>query len=74
MKWTEFDYYDTEATAPPAEELVWVVDTGSSGVTAGYFDGFTFRLWSGTDDCEVTHWAEIEYPAAPGTDTGEAAR
>lgn len=66
VEWREFDYDDKASTAPEADELVWVMETSyEQGVTLGLFDGFTFRTWTGTDDCEVTHWAPIAYPAKP---------
>jgi hypothetical protein len=71
-EWREFDYENKAATAPEASSstLVWV-NEADQGVSLGVFDGFTFRMWYGTDDCDVTHWAPIAYPAAPAQ--GEAA-
>ena len=66
MNWQAFDY-DDKTTAPPGSvgPLVWIHEEYYEGVTVGYFDGFTFRTWNGSDDCHVTHWAPIEYPEAP---------
>ena len=64
VQWHPFDYENKRATAPSSDSIVWIVE-GGDDVTLGYFDGFTFRLWSGTDDCDITHWAIIEYPEAP---------
>lgn len=67
LEWHSYDYSD-KTTAPPremAEELVWIVERYAGGVDVGYFDGFTFRTWSGSDDCHVTHWAEMAYPEPP---------
>jgi hypothetical protein len=66
IEWHPFDYGNKSETAPPhelREEDVWIVER-DIGVTVGYFDGSAFCLSSG-NDCHVTHWAEIEYPAAP---------
>lgn len=66
VEWHEFDYENKAATKPPSDELVWIVEQFYyEGVTLGYFDGFTFRLWHGSDDCSVTHWAPLEYPEWP---------
>lgn len=59
-QWEAYDRENKKDTAPTAYELVWIVAEGD--ITFGYFDGFTFRLWSGTDDIHVTHWAYIDYP------------
>jgi hypothetical protein len=71
-EWRPFSYDDKAATKPADSALVWVMEEFYEGVTVGYFDGFTFRVWSGSDDCSVTHWAPITYPgapvSAPGTD------
>jgi len=66
--WREYDHERKADTAPEADELVWVWEAGyqgEPGASFGYFDGHCFRMWWGTDDCHVTHWAEIEYPAGP---------
>jgi hypothetical protein len=65
MEWHPFNYENKKAKPePPAYDIVWVVESGD-GITLGYFDGFTFRLWHGSDDCEVLYWAEIDYPEGP---------
>lgn len=65
-EWRRFDYNDKASTAPVAERLVWIVEQFyEEGVTLGYFDGYTFRTWRGSDDCSVSWWAEIEYPPVP---------
>lgn len=63
VEWTPFDY-DNKVNTPDPDELVWVKE-GDDEVTLGFFDGFTFRLWYGTDDCMVTMWAPVEFPEAP---------
>jgi hypothetical protein len=64
--WRRFDYDDKAATAPPPYTLVWIVETFyEDGVTLGYFDGYTMRTWSGSDDCRVTHWKPLKTPAVP---------
>lgn len=63
VKWHPYDYENKPATAPDSDSIVWIVEGGDE-VTLGYFDGFTFRLWSGSDDCDVRYWAEMEYPEA----------
>lgn len=69
VQWHRFNYDDKEVTAPVADHMVWIMEMfREPHVTLGYFDGFTFRLWTGTDDCEVTHWAHIELPEAPTID------
>ena len=66
MKWHKFDYDNKEKTAPEAHKSVWINEEFYvNGVTTGYFDGFTFRMDGGSDDCSVTHWAEIVYPKGP---------
>lgn len=47
-------------------DLVWVFEVFEGVVNIGYFDGLTWRLWGGSDDCEVTHWASMAYPQRPG--------
>lgn len=65
-EWRPFSYSRKEETRPPrGDELVWIFDEFYHGVTVGYFDGFTFRHWSGSDDVSVTHWAPLEKPEAP---------
>ena len=76
VAWHAFDYENKDETAPPRElnyELVWIIETFySNGVDLGYFDGHTFRTRSGSDDCNVTHWALIDYPEPPeGWDADE---
>ena len=65
VEWHKFDY-DDKSTAPPKkfeQELVWIYEEHYlEGIGLGYFDGFIFRMWTGTDDCSVSHWAEIQYP------------
>jgi hypothetical protein len=39
-------------------------------VTLGFFDGFTMRTWTGSDDCSVSFWAPIVYPSKPEEITG----
>jgi len=64
--WQRFDYNHKRDTAPRADVLVWVVEEFyEHGVTIGYFDGYTFRTWDGSDDCSVSWWAPIEYPEPP---------
>jgi hypothetical protein len=66
VEWHAFDYEDKASTKPPTDELVWIVnDLCEREVTIGFFDGFTMRVWHGSDDCDVTHWAAITYPEAP---------
>lgn len=69
LEWHVFDYSDKATTEPPSElthELVWITETlREEGVTLGYYDGYTFRTWNGSDDCRVTRWAEITYPDPP---------
>lgn len=66
VQWKPFDYENKKATAPPAGELVWIVEEYYfEGVTVGYFDGYTMRTWTGSDDCSVTYWAPIEFPVPP---------
>ncbi len=62
--WHEYDQFDKTHTTPPVDLLVWVVE-GDGVVNNGYFDGFTWRLWTGTDDCDVTHWAHLAFPSFP---------
>jgi hypothetical protein len=68
MMWRRFDYGDKDGTAPSIKDvLVWIrEDLYEEGVTLGYFDGYTFRTWSGSDDCSVSWWALIDYPTDPG--------
>lgn len=64
-EWHEFSYDNKPGTAPPADKLVWIYEEYyAGGVTIGYFDGFTFRVWHGSDACSVTKWAPIIYPEA----------
>ena len=65
VEWQPFDYDDKQATAPKPDQLVWIHELYYHGVTMGVFDGFTFRTWWGSDDCNVTHWAPIKWPTAP---------
>jgi hypothetical protein len=71
VDWHEFDY-NRKADTPTDYDLVWIVENYyAGGVTVGYFDGFTFRTWSGSDDCSVSHWAPIVYPAGPAATGGD---
>lgn len=66
IDWRPYDRTAKTTTAPPADALVWIYERFyEEGVTVGYFDGFTFRTWTGSDDCSVSHWAPIEFPAVP---------
>lgn len=68
VDWKPFDYRNKSGTAPKSDELVWIVEEFYElGVTFGYFDGYTFRTWEGSDDCSVSFWAPIEYPERPVT-------
>jgi hypothetical protein len=70
VRWNRFDYDDKANTAPKHTELVWIAEEFyEEGVTLGYFDGYTFYTWVGSDDCSVSWWAEIERPAAPVGET-----
>jgi hypothetical protein len=69
--WRPFDYQDKENTAPKDDGLVWIVEEFyTDGVTLGFFDGFTMRTWTGSDDCSVSFWAPIVYPSKPEEITG----
>ena len=63
--WTKYDREDKANTAPPEGELVWIVEGYEPHVTLGLFDGFTMRMWYGTDDCHVGAWASITPPSLP---------
>jgi len=69
IEWHAFDYEDRAKTAPPRNlwhELVWIVERYyTEGVDLGYYDGYTFRTYAGSDDCSVSYWAEIDYPEPP---------
>lgn len=67
VEWRPFDYDDKANTAPPVDEMVWVVEEFyTEGVTIGLFDGYTFRvLPGGGDDCSVAWWAPMVYPEPP---------
>ncbi|MEV8439159.1 hypothetical protein AB0425_17430 [Actinosynnema sp. NPDC051121] len=65
-QWRRFDYEHKQATAPPVDQLVWIVEDHYSDIPdIGYFDGFTMRLAHGSDDCSVSWWAPITYPEPP---------
>lgn len=65
-RWNPFNYEDKASTRPPTADLVWIVEEFyEEGVTLGYFDGYTFRTWGGSDDCSVSAWAPIDYPGRP---------
>lgn len=64
--WRKFDQEDKPNTTPAPEVLVWVWEAGflgEPGPQIGYFDGHCWRMWWGTDDCDVTHWADLHYPS-----------
>jgi hypothetical protein len=67
VEWHQYNREDKPNTTPAnVDELVWIFETFyTGGVDVGYFDGFTFRMWSGSDDCNVTHWAPMETPEPP---------
>lgn len=70
--WRPFDYDNKAKTAPKDGELVWVVEENYvGGISFGFFDGFTFCTWWGSDDCHVTHWAPIVTPEPPVTEPEE---
>jgi hypothetical protein len=63
VEWHKYNHEDKKGTAPPNDELVWVIESFYlMGPGIGTFDGFTFRMWYGSDDCCVEYWAPIEYP------------
>ena len=65
-KWREFDYEDKGQTAPDRKdwhELMWCIEYNQ--VEVGYFDGFTWRRWSGSDDFSVDFWAPMAWPSGP---------
>jgi hypothetical protein len=66
-EWTPFDYDARDANPLPTPgELVWIVEEFyGERVVAGYFDGFTWRVWHGSDDCSVTHWMPMTKPEEP---------
>lgn len=67
VDWNSFDYEDKKNTAPPNDGLVWIrEDYYADGVEVGFFDGYTFRTWYGTDDCHVSLWAPMLKPDDPG--------
>lgn len=68
--WKPFDYDNKAATAPESDKLVWIHEEWYHGVTLGFFDGFTFNTYWGSDDCHITHWATLIYPAAPAAPSG----
>jgi hypothetical protein len=66
VEWQRYDYENKANTAPPDDRLVWIIeDFYTEGVDLGFFDGFTFRTWTGSDDCSVSWWALIDYPPPP---------
>lgn len=66
--WRRFDHDDKAATAPLADEPVWVIEEYYyAGPTIGWFDGLSFRVRGYGDDCRVTWWAPITYPEPPPT-------
>jgi hypothetical protein len=74
VEWQKYDREDKAGTTPAEEHLVRVVEEFyEGGVTLGFFDGFTWRTWSGSDDCSVSAWAPIQYPAAPKQAEGATA-
>jgi hypothetical protein len=66
VEWKRYDRDDKAGTAPPRGQLVWVMELFYGGGTPeiGEWDGY-WRMSDGSDDCEVTHWAPMELPAAP---------
>jgi hypothetical protein len=65
--WRRYDFEDKTATAPPSDQMVWIVEEDwVHGVTVGIFDGDTLRILpSGSDDCDVSWWAPMDLPAPP---------
>ena len=78
VQWTVYDRNDKAGTTPPSDrysdDLVWIVEEfyEGGGVTIGFFDGYTWRTWAGSDDCSVSAWAPIAYPEPPKASVGEA--
>lgn len=65
VTWIKYDR-TRESTAPKHPNPVWIMEMQyEDGVTIGSFDGVIWQTWTGSDDCLVTHWAEIEYPGGP---------
>lgn len=73
--WKKFDYERKSDTAPDKSlwhTELWIVETFyDEGVTIGYYDGHTFRTSGGSDDCHVSHWAEIDIPDMPDEEDDE---
>lgn len=70
--WRRFDYDRKAETKPPNDGMVWIIEEfyGDGTPGLGYFDGFTFRLAGGSDDCSVLWWMPIVVPAAPANALG----
>lgn len=67
VDWRPFDYKNKTFTAPPHDVPVWIRENQYvEGVTIGFFDGFTFCTWTGSNDCHVSWWADLDYPDDPG--------
>jgi hypothetical protein len=72
VEWREYDSENSPNTRPSLNTSVWVIEWFYYGVTIGYHNGRTFLTADGSDDCEITHWAPIEYPDPPeGVDLDE---
>lgn len=72
VEWHPYDIDDKAATAPPDDQLVWIREWFyTEGTTVGFFDG-SMRLWTGSDDVDVSHWALIPMPAGPTPDFEES--
>ena len=66
IKWVEYDRERKVTTGPRHPNPVWIMEMQyEDGVTIGSFDGQIWQTWNGSDDCLVTHWAEIDYPGGP---------
>jgi hypothetical protein len=66
VTWHPYNWNDKEATKPPKiYTLYWIKEDQEDEITMGYFDGFTWHLWGGSDDCSASAWAEITYPGGP---------
>ena len=64
IEWHKYDRGYGDAPLPEEDKLVWMYDI-DHGICLGVFDGYTWQMWWGSDDCRITHWALIEKPEPP---------
>lgn len=69
--WNRFSYDTPTATGPRADGTYWVVEEFYSPdePSIAFFESGRWTTITGSGDCSITWWAEIDYPPMPTEET-----